>query len=110
MPLKNQKPCDPGYCLYAANTLLPLLNQLSGELEGVKSGDDIEYIHRCRVATRRIRASLSLFECCFPKKAKKWRKEIQDLTKSLGDARDRDVQIAFVNEYISGHTADQIDQ
>ncbi|MBP2132738.1 putative phosphoesterase [Methanomicrobium sp. W14] len=94
---------DPGYCLYAAQTILPLLNALSAETDGVKASSDIEYVHRCRVATRRIRAALPLYSECFDGKSlKTWKKKIRSLTKALGEARDKDVQIDFLNKYIDG--------
>jgi putative phosphoesterase len=93
---------DPDYCLYGAGTFLPLLMQLETELAGVVRDDDIEYVHRCRVATRRIRAAFSLFPECFPdRRQKKWEKEIRRLTRSLGDARDLDVQVEFVRSILA---------
>ena len=71
--------------------------QLARQLDGVRAAEDIEYVHRARVATRRLRASLAMFGQCFaPKRVKRWRKAIRRLTGSLGDARDRDVQIEFL--------------
>ncbi len=71
--------------------------QLARQLDGVRAAEDIEYVHRARVATRRLRASLAMFGHCFaPKRVTRWRKAIRRLTGSLGDARDRDVQIEFL--------------
>jgi CHAD domain-containing protein len=54
-----------------------------------------------RVASRRIRSCLPLFEECFPrKKYRQWRKEIRNITRALREARDADVQIAFLKTYI----------
>ncbi len=53
-----------------------------------------------RVASRRIRSCLPLFEECFPpKKYRQWRKEIRNITRALREARDADVQIAFLKTY-----------
>ncbi len=53
-----------------------------------------------RVASRRIRSCLPLFEECFPsKKYRQWRKEIRNITRTLREARDADVQIAFLKTY-----------
>jgi CHAD domain-containing protein len=66
-------------------------------LDGVRAAEDIEFVHRARVATRRLRASLAMFGHCFaPKRVKNWRKTLRRLTRSLGDARDRDVQIELL--------------
>ena len=71
--------------------------QLAKQLDGVRAAEDIEFVHRARVATRRLRASLAMFGQCFaPKRVKRWRKAIRRLTGSLGDARDRDVQIELL--------------
>jgi CHAD domain-containing protein len=71
--------------------------QLARQLDGVRAAEDIEYVHRARVATRRLRASLAMFGHCFaPKQVKHWRKAIRRLTGALGDARDRDVQIELL--------------
>lgn len=97
---------DPDYCQYAAGTFLPLLMQLEAELQGVVKDDDIEYVHRCRVATRRIRAAFPLFFECFPdKKLRRWEKQIRRLTRSLGEARDLDVQIEFIRSVIADRKA-----
>lgn len=98
MKKKNKQRQDPGYCLYGAQVILPLLSALEAEIEGVKQAEDIEYVHRCRVATRRIRAAMPLFEedCFQSKNSNKWRRVIRDVTRALGEARDADVQIDFI--------------
>ncbi len=92
---------DEACCIYGAGVLLKPLEALQGELEGVRSGhEDIEYIHRARVASRRLRAAIPLFQACLPqKKSKKWLKEIRQVTRALGDARDTDVQLERVQTF-----------
>jgi CHAD domain-containing protein len=76
-----------------------LLDAFTGEITGVKEAQDIEYIHRMRVASRRLRAALPLFRTCFPdKQYVKWMQELTKITRALGDARDADVQIAFLQK------------
>jgi CHAD domain-containing protein len=88
-----------GLCWYAMQKLPDLLNAFTGEIAGVKEAQDIEYIHRMRVASRRLRAALPLFRTCFPdKQYLKWMQEITKITRALGDARDADVQIAFLRK------------
>jgi CHAD domain-containing protein len=80
--------------------LPPLLAAFSQEIDGVRIAEDIEYIHRMRVASRRLRAALPLFRSCFPKKQYgRWMNEIAGITRALGEARDADVQIAFLQKY-----------
>ncbi len=62
---------------------------------------DSEHIHQARVASRRLRASLDLFESVYKDgKVKKWKKDIKGLTKGLGQARDLDVQMEFISKVI----------
>jgi len=97
--MKNNK--DEGICVYGAGILLRHLVALEKEQEGVRSGSpDIEYIHRMRVASRRLRAALPLFEGCLPKrKAELWLKDIRRITRALGAARDADVQLDALAKY-----------
>ncbi len=84
-------------CIFGTRQLLPILDAFSQEIGGVKAAQDSEYIHRMRVASRRLRAALPLFASCIPeKKYRQWMQEIQRITRALGDARDTDVQIAFL--------------
>lgn len=88
-----------GSCWYAMQELPGLLDAFTGEIAGVKEAQDIEYIHRMRVASRRLRAALPLFLACFPdRQYRKWMQEITKITRALGDARDADVQIAFLKK------------
>ena len=55
---------------------------------------DIEGVHDMRVATRRVRAVMEIFEPCFPKKRhRKALKDVKRLADVLGDRRDPDVMI-----------------
>jgi len=84
-------------CIFGVQRILPLLDAFLNEIEGVRSARDIEHIHRMRVASRRLRAAIPLFGSCFPpKKFRRWMQNLQEITRALGDARDTDVQIAFL--------------
>ncbi len=101
MTLANEPGQVRAECIFGVQRLLPLLDAFSKEIEGVKSGQDIEYIHRMRVASRRLRAALPLFKSCIPeKKYRVWMLEIQKITRALGVARDTDVQIAYITKII----------
>ncbi len=70
-------------------------------MDGVIENKDAECVHKTRVASRRLRAALPVFQSCFPrKKYKKWKNEIKEVTRLLADARDLDVQIEFIQKYI----------
>ena len=59
---------------------------------------DIERVHDMRVATRRLRAALEVFEPCFPKKRLSAAlSEVKALADALGERRDRDVTIAALD-------------
>lgn len=88
---------DTNASAFAVNVLTKHLQSLQVEMEGVRIGQDIEYIHRMRVASRRLRNALDIFATCFPgKNVNLWQKEVQKITSSLGEARDKDVQIECV--------------
>lgn len=91
---------EAGLCWYGLRHLPPLLDAFVKETDGVRAAEDIEYIHRMRVATRRLRAALPLFRSCFSgKQYSRWMVEIANITRALGEARDADVQIAFLLKY-----------
>jgi CHAD domain-containing protein len=62
--------------------------------QNVLDTDDIERVHDMRVATRRLRAAMEIFEPCFPKKAfKATLRDVKALADALGERRDPDVHI-----------------
>ncbi len=85
---------DNSTCTFGAGILIKYLQALLQEVDGVRGAQDIEHIHRMRVASRRLRAALPLFARCYPdKKVHSWLKQIRRITRALGEARDADVQI-----------------
>ena len=101
MTISSETPSIRAECVFGMQRLLPLLEAFSKEIEGVKTAQDIEHIHRMRVASRRLRAALPLFMSCIPeRKYHQWLLEIQKMTRALGYARDTDVQIAFITKII----------
>ncbi len=92
---------DDCTCQYGAAIILQNLDSLLIEVEGVLLGEDIEYIHRMRVSSRRLRAAIPVFKDCFPpKNVRLWQKNIRNITRALGEARDRDVQLDLLNGYL----------
>ena len=95
-------PVDKSYQLLAARYVRRQIKQLTAQIEGIQKAADIEYVHRARVASRRLRQALAVFEDCFAKdRVSFWRREIQRLGRGLGTARDKDVQIAWVSEILA---------
>ncbi len=91
---------DEGACVFGAGVLLKHRNALAKEIEDVQEGSaDTDPVHDARVASRRLRATIPLFADCLPsKKTKKWLKRLKKVTRALGDARDTDVQLAWLRK------------
>jgi CHAD domain-containing protein len=74
--------------------------ELAEQAQGVLDTGDIERVHDMRVATRRLRAALEIFEPCFPAKAyAQALTEVKRLADALGERRDRDVAIAALHSF-----------
>lgn len=83
------------YALAAALVVEVRAEELRQHSRNVLDTADIERVHDMRVATRRLRAALEVFEPCFPRK--RWKaalREVKELADALGERRDRDVTIA----------------
>jgi CHAD domain-containing protein len=100
MPARNPPAEVSALCWFMLQRVPPLLDAFENEIGGVRVAEDIEYIHRMRVASRRLRAALPLFRPCFPaRQYGRWMAGIAGITRALGEARDADVQIAFLLKY-----------
>jgi CHAD domain-containing protein len=74
--------------------------ELATHAHGVLDTDDIERVHDMRVATRRLRAALEVFEPCFKRKPyRRALRAVKELADGLGERRDRDVAIAELHEF-----------
>jgi CHAD domain-containing protein len=91
---------DQGACIFGAGVLLKHRQALSAEIEIIRAGGEgTDPVHDARVASRRLRATLPLFEACLPPKpSKKWLAQIKNVTSTLGEARDTDVQIEWLEK------------
>lgn len=95
------KKVNPNLQLYGAGVLLTHLTSLVQETNGVRLGTDIEAVHRMRVASRRLRATLPLFGPALAgKRHLDWIKSVRGITRALGEARDSDVQIEHVRTFL----------
>jgi len=95
-----------GLCWFGMQQLPARLDAFEKEIPGIREAKDIEYIHRMRVASRRLRAALPLFADCFlQKQYLRWMEEIATITRALGEARDADVQIAFLQKQVKKSTS-----
>ena len=71
---------------------------LASREPGTRLGEDPEELHDMRVATRRLRAALELFEDVLPARAQVLRSELGWLAAVLGSVRDLDVQLGRMEE------------
>lgn len=91
---------DDPYAAVAAKVIAIRASELAERSAGVLDMQDIERLHDMRVATRRLRAALEVFEPCFPRKRfKVVLREVKDLADALGERRDRDVTIAALEGF-----------
>ncbi|MDX6607192.1 MAG: hypothetical protein QOD14_1732 [Solirubrobacterales bacterium] len=91
---------DDAYADAAAKIVSVRGAELAEQAQGVLDTGDIERVHDMRVATRRLRAALEIFEPCFP--AKPYGEalaEVKRLADALGERRDRDVAIAALHNF-----------
>ena len=87
---------------YAIGGILDRMDAMAREIPGVMSSEDPECLHRMRVASRRLRAALGLLsEEAGLIDARGLFKLVRSVTKRLGLARDLDVQIAWLNEFVN---------
>jgi CHAD domain-containing protein len=84
----------------AARTVEVRSRELFDHADGVLDTSDIERVHDMRVATRRLRAVLEIYEPCFPRKQLRAAlDDIKALADALGKRRDPDVQLAQLDEF-----------
>jgi CHAD domain-containing protein len=76
-----------------------LLGAWSQHEPGARRGDDAEALHQLRVTARRIDATLGLFKRQLPADLLRARKTTKGVLRSLGAARDLDVQLAELVHY-----------
>ncbi len=86
----------------AARRVRKLARQIAKQYDGLEVAGDPEYIHRARVASRRLRAALDVFSSVFGKKVSgRYRDEIGKFARALGKPRDLDVQLLAVRDLLA---------
>lgn len=69
---------------------------------GARSGEDIEDLHKMRVATRRMRAAWRVFDGAYrPKVQRRYVKELRGIASVLGEVRDIDVLLGGLDAHIA---------
>jgi CHAD domain-containing protein len=97
--------CEAPFAAAAALVLGVRAEEVFDHAAGVLDLDDVERVHDMRVATRRLRAALEVFEEAFPRKQhRKALKRVKALADALGARRDLDVEIELLGG-LSGEVA-----
>jgi len=88
--------------LCARQLILARVIELAQHEAGTRAGEDIEALHDMRVASRRLREALEIFEFCFPPKIyARLYERVRRVTRALGRARDADVMVAYFSALLS---------
>ena len=96
---------DLSYREAAARTVAVRAQELFEHAEGVLDTSEIERVHDMRVASRRLRAVLEIYEPCFPPKAMRdVLDDVKALADALGERRDPDVHLAQLEEFAGAVT------
>jgi CHAD domain-containing protein len=91
---------DLSYREAAALTVAVRAQELFEHAEGVLDTSDIERVHDMRVASRRLRAVLEIYEPCFPRaELRDVLTDVKGLADALGERRDPDVHLAQLEEF-----------
>ena len=101
-PIEGLEAEEP-YAAAAAKVVAVRAREVADHSRDVLDVADIERVHDMRVATRRLRAALEIFEPCFP--AERYREtlgEVKAIADALGERRDRDVTIAALDHFAEG--------
>lgn len=93
--------CGVSFSRAAARVVKVRSKEVFEQSQGVLDLGDVERVHDMRVATRRLRAALEVFERCFPaKRHRKALKKVKALADALGERRDADVEIGLLEDLV----------
>jgi CHAD domain-containing protein len=99
--------CEAPFGMAAAQVVEVRAAEVFEHSAGVLDLDDVEPVHDMRVATRRLRAALEVFEPCFPRKRhRRALRRVKALADALGVRRDLDVEIELL-EGLAGEVAEE---
>lgn len=94
---KVELDCEASFGTAASRVVEVRAKEVFEQAEGVLDLTAVEHVHDMRVATRRLRAALEIFEPCFPRKRhRKALKRVKALADALGERRDLDVEIELL--------------
>ncbi len=92
----------------AHKVLLERLHTMLDWTREVIKHEDVEAVHRMRVASRRLRAGLDAYQsCCDPRLFAKVYRQVKQAANALGAARDADVMLQYLYEQLDGLNEDE---
>ncbi len=92
--------CEEPFASAAARVVEVRAAEVFEQTQGVLDLKSPERVHDMRVATRRLRAAMEVFEPCFPRKRfRRALKEVKALADALGARRDLDVEVEFLRRF-----------
>jgi len=104
---KVELDCEASFGSAARRVVKVRAKEVFKQADGVLDLGEVEHVHDMRVATRRLRAALEIFEDCFPRKRhRKALKKVKALADALGERRDLDVEIELL-EGLCGENASE---
>ena len=104
-PIEGLRSDEP-YAAAAAKVVAVRAREVSDHSRDVLDVSDIERVHDMRVATRRLRAALEIFEPCFPSRShREVVDEVKAVADALGERRDADVTISALEIFAEGLAA-----
>lgn len=104
---KVELDCEASFGSAAKRVVKVRAKEVFKQADGVLDLGEVEHVHDMRVATRRLRAALEIFEDCFPRKRhRKALKRVKALADALGERRDLDVEIELL-EGLRGESASE---
>jgi len=95
-------PVDPDepFAVAAQRVLAVRAEELLEQVPRVRAGDDVEAVHDLRVAARRLRAVLEVFDVAFPRKPhQRLLRDVKEAADALSAARDLDVHLALLETF-----------
>ncbi|MDZ7362617.1 MAG: CHAD domain-containing protein [candidate division KSB1 bacterium] len=89
--------------LCARQLILERVAELAKHEGGTRAGEEIEALHDMRVASRRLREALEIFQFCFPPKIyDRLYARVRRITRALGQARNADVAVDYFAKLLAG--------
>ena len=97
---------EEAYAAAAAKIVAVRAQEVADHAHDVLDVADIERVHDMRVATRRLRAALEIFEPCFPpRELGAALAQVKAIADALGERRDRDVAIVALEGFAAAMPA-----